>query len=111
MRRLPPARQPPPSLMPASQHLPGGLRPVPASTFGPHPDRPRRPVWGMAFSLDGRLLATASAYGTARLWNPATGEHLRTLTGHTDAVGVWRSARTGGCSPSPAGTTRRGFGD
>ena len=41
----------------------------------------------MAFSPDGRLLATASRDDTARLWDPATGEHLRTLTGHTD--GVW----------------------
>ena len=36
----------------------------------------------MAFSPDGRLLATASYDETARLWDPATGECLRTLTGH-----------------------------
>jgi WD40 repeat protein len=36
----------------------------------------------VAFSPDGRLLATAGKDGTARLWNPATGEHRRTLTGH-----------------------------
>jgi WD40 repeat protein len=40
----------------------------------------------MAFSPDGRLLATASDDSTARLWDPATGEHLRTLTGHHSAV-------------------------
>ena len=40
----------------------------------------------MAFSPDGRLLATASADETARLWDPATGEYLRTLTGHDDGV-------------------------
>ena len=40
----------------------------------------------MAFSPDGRLLATASADKTARLWDPDTGEQLRTLTGHTDWV-------------------------
>ena len=40
----------------------------------------------MAFSPDGRLLATASDDKTARLWDPATGEHLRTLTGHTGGV-------------------------
>ncbi len=51
----------------------------------------------MAFSPDGRLLATASADNTARIWDPVTGEDLRTLagriswvrtlTGHTG--GVW----------------------
>ena len=41
---------------------------------------------GVAFSPDGRLLATASGDKTARLWNPATGKHLRTLTGHDSAV-------------------------
>ncbi len=40
----------------------------------------------MAFSPDGRLLATASEDGTAQLWDPATGEHLRTLTGQTGWV-------------------------
>ena len=37
----------------------------------------------MAFSPDGRLLATASYDETVRLWDPATGERRRTLTGHT----------------------------
>ena len=40
----------------------------------------------MAFSPDGRLLATASHDKTARLWDPATGECLRTLTGHDSGV-------------------------
>ena len=40
----------------------------------------------MAFSPDGRLLATAGDDSTARLWDPATGEHLRTLTGHASEV-------------------------
>ena len=37
----------------------------------------------MAFSPDGRLLAAGGLDGTARLWDPATGKCLRTLTGHT----------------------------
>ena len=41
---------------------------------------------GVAFSPDGRLLATASTDKTARLWDPATGDCVRTLTGHAAGV-------------------------
>ena len=43
-------------------------------------------VNSVAFSPDGRLLASGSLDKTMRLWDPATGEHRRTLTGHTSGV-------------------------
>jgi len=43
-------------------------------------------VTGVTFSPDGALLTTASADGTVRLWDGATGQHRSTVTGHTDWV-------------------------
>ena len=51
-------------------------------TLTGHTDRVR----AVAFSPDGRLLATASDDKTARLWDLATGDCLRTLTGHAGQV-------------------------
>lgn len=39
-------------------------------------------VSGLAFSLDGAMIATGSMDGTIRLWNTATGETIASLPGH-----------------------------
>ena len=43
-------------------------------------------VSSVAFSPDGKMLASASWDSTVRLWDPATGAALQTLKGHTDSV-------------------------
>ncbi len=43
-------------------------------------------VYDMAFSPDGRLLASASEDGTVRVWDARTGAHRRTLRGHLGRV-------------------------
>ncbi len=44
------------------------------------------PVTGVAFSPDGRTLASASGDQTLRLWEVASGKELLTLRGHEDGV-------------------------
>jgi WD40 repeat protein len=47
--------------------------PLPAVTVN-HADSPISGVYGVAFSANGKLLASADSDGTVRLWNPATGQ-------------------------------------
>jgi WD40 repeat protein len=43
-------------------------------------------VTGVAFSRDGKLLASSSTDNTIKLWDAATKRELRTLTGHTGNI-------------------------
>ncbi|MHC5732158.1 MAG: WD40 repeat domain-containing protein, partial [Nostoc sp.] len=43
-------------------------------------------VTTVAFSADGKMIASGSRDRTIKLWNPATGEEILTLTGHTNTV-------------------------
>jgi WD40 repeat protein/serine/threonine protein kinase len=43
-------------------------------------------VWSVAFSPNGRWLASAGEDKTVRIWDTATGEEVHTLKGHTDVV-------------------------
>ncbi|OUL34278.1 hypothetical protein BV372_14260 [Nostoc sp. T09] len=43
-------------------------------------------VYGVSFSPDGKILATASADNTLKLWDTSTGKEIKTLIGHTNSV-------------------------
>jgi WD40 repeat protein len=52
-------------------------------------------VGGVAFSPDGKALATASADGTVKFWDAATGKELATLKAHDDIVAAVAFSKDG----------------
>ncbi|MCK7508706.1 MAG: hypothetical protein MZV70_34855 [Desulfobacterales bacterium] len=66
-------------------------------------------VNSLAFSPDGKLLATAGYDKTIRLWDLDTGKELKSLV-HVDIVNSLAFSPDGNCWPRPALTGLCGFG-
>ncbi|MER6174018.1 hypothetical protein [Streptosporangium sp. NPDC001681] len=66
----------------ATKPTPSAANPTPSATLTGHTYW----VYSVAFSPDGKTLATGSLDDTVRLWDMAGRKTIATLTGHTDAV-------------------------
>ena len=84
--------------------LPSGVKLV--RTLRGHTDWIGRIAW----SPDGRTLASPSQDRTIRLWDAETGHCLRTLKGHTSFATSAAFDPTGAFSPLEVPTTRSSFG-
>ena len=51
-----------------------------------HAQRAYRAVFSVAYSPDGKTLASGSADNTIKLWDVATGKNIITLRGHTNSI-------------------------
>ena len=67
-------------------------------------------MFSVAFSPDGKTLASGSEDKTIKLWDVATGKEQATLKGHTDRCPPWRSVRTARRWPRGARTRRSSCG-
>lgn len=57
-----------------------------AALIFPQLGHPSGPTMSVAFSADGRRIASAGADNTIKLWDAASGREMRTLAGHTGMV-------------------------
>ena len=66
----------------------------------------RADIVSLAFSPDGKILATASWDKTVKLWDAATGQEITTLKGHLTPCDSWPSALTAIAWPARRWITR-----